>query len=101
MLGQHDGEHKCRPPDVRTTGCRRHKKWRGLGPLRNCRLRTVSEAVVFCMDQDSTNGNEALRHCWIKGPAEENVQLSLTFDVRSGADDLDDFDKMLASVAWR
>ena len=32
MLGQHDGKHKCRPPEVRTTGCRRHEKWRGLGP---------------------------------------------------------------------
>ena len=53
------------------------------------------------MDQDGTKAYEALRHCWIKGPAEENVQLSLTFDPRSGADDLEDFDKMLASVAWR
>ncbi len=71
------------------------------GRLRNCRLRTVSEVVVFCMDQDSTKANEALRHCWVKGPAEENAQLSLTFDPRSGADDLEDLDKMLASVAWR
>jgi hypothetical protein len=87
----------CIELDSRHNATNKHKGW---GRLHNCHLRTISGVVTFCLEQEKKDGSEALKHCWVKGPTDSNTQLSLSFHPQSGAQDLDDLDKMIAGIVW-